>query len=114
MKLIAPGLAERFAAHPWPGNVRELKNAVNYACAVCPGPVIDDGDLPPHLGAAGAGGCAGGLNVREEAEKDLIVKVLQQTGHNKTTAAERLAMSRKTLYNKIARYGIPASTDRHS
>ena len=71
------------------------------------------GDLPPHLGAAGARVRGGGLNVREEAEKDLIVKVLQQAGHNKTTAAaERLAMSRKTLYNKIARYGIDASTDR--
>jgi DNA-binding NtrC family response regulator len=112
VKLIAPGLAGRFAAHRWPGNVRELKNAVNYACAVSVGSVIDLADLPLQFGAAAARGDPDGLNVREQAEKELIVKVLQQTGHNKTTTAERLAMSRKTLYNKIARYGIAASADR--
>jgi DNA-binding NtrC family response regulator len=112
VKELAPGLAARLAGHPWPGNVRELKNALNYACAVCAGSALDLCDLPPQFGAARSPGCSDGLHVRAQAEKELIIKVLQQTGYNKATAAERLAMSRKTLYNKIARYGIPASPDR--
>jgi two-component system response regulator HydG len=50
------------------------------------------------------------LNVREQAERDLIIKTLQLAGFNKRAAALRLAMSRKTLYNKIARYGIDAGS----
>jgi DNA-binding NtrC family response regulator len=111
-KRLALGVVECFQAYAWPGNVRELKNAVNYACAVSSGQEIGLGDLPAQLDGAAGAPFTGGLNVREEAEKALIVKMLQQSGYNKRTAAERLAMSRKTLYNKMARYGIPATHDR--
>ena len=109
---IAPSLMERLQVCPWPGNVRELKNAVNYACAISAGPEIGIGDMPTPFG--GTGSCAedGNLNVREQAEKDLIVKMLQRSSYNKVTTSERLSMSRKTLYNKIAKYGIKASADR--
>ena len=109
---IAPGLMERLLVCPWPGNVRELKNALNYACAITAGPEIGIGDMPTPFGGAGACAEAGDLNVRERAEKDLIVKMLQRSSYNKSTTSERLSMSRKTLYNKIAKYGIKASADR--
>ena len=111
---ISPRLMELFLHYSWPGNVRELKNTINYSCAISSGPQIDLQDLPPafdardreHLGGLGM------LNVRELAEKALIVKMLQQSNFNKMTAAARLSMSRKTLYNKIARYGITATNPR--
>ena len=113
LKTISPRVMDLFLGQAWPGNVRELKNAVNYACAISGGDEIGPADLPPHLGTTGAAAVEGGLNVREQAEKDLIVRALQQSSWNKTAAADSLAMSRKSLYNKIARYGIDASPDRH-
>lgn len=42
----------------------------------------------------------------EEIEKQTIIRVLDTCGHNLTTAAEKLGISRQTLYNKIKHYGI--------
>jgi DNA-binding NtrC family response regulator len=110
LKTVCPRLGELFLSSPWPGNVRELKNAINYACAISSGPQIDLEDLPPAFNL-----CRSGRpNVREEAEKALIIRMLQQSNFNKVIAAERLSMSRKTLYNKIARYGISTGSTRHS
>jgi two-component system response regulator HydG len=39
-------------------------------------------------------------------EKELIMSMLQKADYNKKKAAELLNMSRKTLYNKIEKYGI--------
>jgi DNA-binding NtrC family response regulator len=108
-KSVSPSLLDRFLASAWPGNVRELKNTVNYACAISSGPQIGAEDLPPAFDGRGS---AGLLNVREEAEKALIIRMLQQSNFNKMIAAQRLSMSRKTLYNKIAKYGIAASSGR--
>jgi DNA-binding NtrC family response regulator len=100
---VSPSLMDRFLSYGWPGNVRELKNTVNYACAISSGGQIGPEDLPPAFDVSGS---AGALNVREQAEKALIVRMLQQSDFNKMVTAERLSMSRKTLYNKIAKYGI--------
>ncbi|HJX42023.1 MAG TPA: sigma-54 dependent transcriptional regulator [Anaerolineales bacterium] len=110
LKELEPAVLEAFLRYPWPGNVRELKNTLNYACAICSGPRISLADLPPAF-QGGVGPAGNGLNVREKAERDLIIKTLQLAGFNKRAAALRLAMSRKTLYNKIARYGIDAGSE---
>ena len=46
-------------------------------------------------------------NIREEMEKNLIFKMLQKTEYNKKKTAELLNMSRKTLYSRLKKYGIP-------
>ena len=48
-------------------------------------------------------------NIMEETEKALIIRILKQTDNNKKKAAERLDISRKTLYNKMKKYGISLS-----
>lgn len=113
LKEIEPAVLEVFLRYPWPGNVRELKNALNYACAVSSGPRISIADLPPSF-QGGGNPRREGLNVREQAERDLIVRSLQLSGFNKRAAAQRLAMSRKTLYNKIARYGLEPDIEHHA
>jgi two-component system response regulator HydG len=47
-------------------------------------------------------------NIREDMEKNLILKMLQSTSYNRSKVAQLLNMSRKTLYNKMERYGINA------
>ena len=48
----------------------------------------------------------GQYNIWEESEKTLILRMLKQSDYNKRKAAKLLKISRKTLYNKLKKYGI--------
>lgn len=104
---IDPKVLEFFRSYSWPGNVRELKNTLNYAVAITSRESVGLEDLPPMIKQASSAG-SGDLNIREESEKGLIERTLQECHFNKKKTAEILQMSRKTLYAKIARYGISA------
>jgi DNA-binding NtrC family response regulator len=103
-KAVSPDVMERFLRYDWPGNVRELKNVVTYAAAMCSGGMIEAEDLPVHFLDISRGKDGG--NIREDMERSLILKVLQSTKYNRSRAAEILNMSRKTLYSKMAKYGL--------
>ena len=98
---------EALLGHDWPGNVRELRNALERAAIVCEGSLIQPGDLglghrarmaPPSVPSP-----ASNLRV---IERDTIVRVLQETRWNKSTAAKRLGVSRTQLYDRIRKYGL--------
>jgi DNA-binding NtrC family response regulator len=93
-------------AYSWPGNVRELKNAVNYAAAISVKDVIGVEDLPTYLSQGTEEQYS--YNIREETERNLIIKMLKKMDNNKKKTAEILNMSRKTLYNKLEKYGLSA------
>jgi DNA-binding NtrC family response regulator len=94
--------------HHWPGNVRELENVVERAVALCDREIIGPEDLPPalrerkspdRLGTA----VAQGLTL-DQLEREYIERVMQAEGGNKTRAALRLGLDRKTLYRKLEEY----------
>jgi DNA-binding NtrC family response regulator len=102
-----------FQNYSWPGNVRELRNTLERAIIVSDGPVVETKHLPPGFGQTSlktssedpdAVRLGVGTTV-EEAEKMLILKTLEATNNNKTRAAEILAISLKTLHNKLKEYG---------
>jgi DNA-binding NtrC family response regulator len=96
---------EALASYNWPGNVRELHGVITYACTVCDGPALRICDLPnPAIAQKDSPFTEKGP--LEQAEMACIAKVLREAGHNKAKAAERLAMSRSTLYKKIKQYDI--------
>ena len=105
-KELAPEVAARFQAYDWPGNVRELKNVVNYATAMSLNERIEMEDLPVHF--LGDGYAAEPVDIRQEMERDLIVRTLQSTKYNRSRTADILNMSRKTLYSKMTKYGLNA------
>jgi DNA-binding NtrC family response regulator len=95
-------------AHPWPGNVRELENVVERAVALVEGDVVSAEDLPPAMRERRnqdrlAAALSQGLTL-EELEREYIQKVLEAEGGNKTRAAQRLGLDRKTLYRKLEEY----------
>ena len=97
-----------FAHHPWPGNVRELKNTIFYAATLSSGERIGPENLPSRFKQLAPQQRV--ANIREEMERELILKTLRRTRNNKKRAAELLKMSRTTLYNKLDRYGISPQT----
>jgi DNA-binding NtrC family response regulator len=103
-KLLSERVMKFFMNYDWPGNVRELKNALHYAAAISLRDRIDLGDLPP--GFMNQEQPAISENIRDKMEKELILSMLQKAEYNKKRAAELLHMSRKTLYNKLEKYGI--------
>ncbi len=105
-KKLSPGVLDLFIDYEWPGNIRELKNTVQYACAVSSGVSIEIEDLPLGMQQKAESKTEPAENIREEMEKQLILKTLLKNEQNKTKTAEDLGMSRKTLYNKIEKYGI--------
>jgi transcriptional regulator with PAS, ATPase and Fis domain len=92
-------------AYSWPGNVRELANIIERAVIVATDARIQAADLPEALRAA--------VLMKERAtrrqtlaelEADYITETLAATGGNKAEAARQLGISRKNLYEKLARY----------
>jgi DNA-binding NtrC family response regulator len=103
---------EALARYSWPGNVRELRSAVEHAVLFCRGKQITVRDLPADLRAATPASVpessevgTGPFNVKE-AERQLIIKALQDTGGNRTAAAEKLGLSRRTLHRKLRAYHL--------
>ncbi len=103
---------EALMNYSWPGNVRELRTAIEHAVVLCRGSRVSARDLPPSVrGGSPAGSAqstalpAGNWNVRE-AEKQLIVRALKETGGNRTLAAQKLGLSRRTLHRKLHTYHL--------
>ncbi len=105
VKTVSPKAMDLLMRYPWPGNVRELENALERAVIMASGEEIQVEDLPLTLPEEGGRGLKGGT--LEELEKELIRRTLEECGWNKTMAARKLGIGRRTLYEKAARYGIP-------
>jgi DNA-binding NtrC family response regulator len=100
-------------AHSWPGNVRELENVVERAVALAEGDIVTPEDLPPGMRERKqpdrlTSALMQGLTL-EELERQYIQRVLEAEGGNKTRAAQRLGLDRKTLYRKLEEYAAPAT-----
>ncbi len=96
---------EAIESHPWPGNVRELENVIKRAVIMAEGLTISAADLglPSHDTQIAV------LNlrqVREEAEKSAVLRVLGRVNGNLSKAAELLGVSRPTLYDLMHRCGL--------
>ncbi|HEX7333694.1 MAG TPA: sigma-54 dependent transcriptional regulator [Pyrinomonadaceae bacterium] len=105
-RLSQPAL-EVLKKYEYPGNARELANVVERAVIVATGRFIDEQDLPSGLSAA-----VMAQKQREkprslaEMEAAYISELLSATGGNKSECARILGISRKNLYEKIARYEL--------
>jgi transcriptional regulator of acetoin/glycerol metabolism len=112
---------------PWPGNVRQLCNTLRAAAALCDDGMIEIRDLPaalideslpsganslskPDPGQPASEGFDGSsFNALEQAERETLLQELELNHWNITNTAERLGMSRNTIYRKLKKFGIPTT-----
>jgi two-component system response regulator AtoC len=98
--------------YAWPGNIRELRHAVERACILSGGPLLDaeaffggnlDNDrvVPPHASESLA-------EYLMACERDYLLMTLERQGGHMSHAAEVLGITRKTLWEKLRRLGIKA------
>jgi DNA-binding NtrC family response regulator len=98
------GALATLAAYDFPGNVRELANVVERAVIVSDGREVGAKDLPEAvLAAAALGARRERRPTLAELEADYIREVLAASRGNKSEAARVLGISRKNLYERLAR-----------
>ena len=95
---------ERIASYNWPGNLRELNNVMKRATLLATGRYIGVTELEQSM--AHIQPQAPTTLHDEETELQRIEAALKAAGGNKSKAAQLLAVDRKTLYNKMKKYGI--------
>ncbi|WP_373493962.1 sigma-54-dependent transcriptional regulator [Aquiflexum sp.] len=111
IKGFSPEVEQIFKNYPWPGNLRELKNIIRRSVLLSQKEYIEVGVLPEDLSSE---------IIKEPSllyerdpknslrvhEKEMIIKTLENVNFNKSKAAKLLGMDRKTLYNKMEKYGL--------
>lgn len=99
-------------SYSWPGNVRDLENAIQSAMILTRSGIIEPHSLPSRIHQGVRVEVEEPLisqdirGVADQAEKDLILEVLRKNNNNRSTTATELGISRKTLFNKMRKYGI--------
>jgi DNA-binding NtrC family response regulator len=112
---VSPNVLDFLKSYEWKGNIRELENAVQRAMMNTTGVSMELKDFDFLAGKTpdrilrydekkGLERYVRSLS--QEAERQVILETLRQVGWNRTEAAQRLKISRKTLFNKMHQYGI--------
>ncbi|HTG12106.1 MAG TPA: sigma 54-interacting transcriptional regulator, partial [Candidatus Eisenbacteria bacterium] len=110
-KTLGEQAQARLLAYHWPGNIRELANVMERAALFADAPVITGAMLEP-LAAEGPRPAAPAPSARadavtpEEAMRQHLLGVLEQSAGNISHAAARLGIARNTLYARLEKYGV--------
>ncbi len=101
---LSPEAMRTVARYSWPRNVSQLREALTHALRMRPVGEIQDQDLPSYCHTTSRKT----LTLLEGVERDAIVAALRECDGNRVAAAQRVGMSRSSLYRKIKAYGITA------
>ena len=117
---IEPEVTNAMLDYNWPGNLRELKNVVERMVVLAEGKVITKECLPENLNRhtyislVSTPNQENLINVALEAERQVILKTLEQCDGNRSEAARILGIPRSTLYYKLRQLGIRHRSAYHS
>jgi transcriptional regulator with PAS, ATPase and Fis domain len=98
-----PAAIDRLLEYPWPGNIRELQHAIEHACAVSAGSIIDIEDLPEAIRGYGGAATVGAQHALIVHECAYIRAVLERLGGSRQRAADELGISLSTLKRRLKR-----------
>ena len=113
LPVVSPQGLQALRQYRWPGNVRELEHIVYRLASSHPGESVGAQEVNEALGRQPEESQRSStpprdlLNLRlDDTERSAVEKALRLTDGNKSAAARLLGVSRKTIYNKIRRYGL--------
>jgi DNA-binding NtrC family response regulator len=115
IRRIHPEFLQRLRVYDWPGNIRELKNHVGRAVLFSHNGQLTPADLAPNILEATEHGPMEKRSLRSgstlservaSSEQDMLVRALEEHGHNRTATARALGISRVGLYKKMKKYGM--------
>jgi two-component system response regulator HydG len=113
IKGFTPKAIDLLIRYDWPGNIRELMNAVERAVVLARTEHLDDEDLAiiqtPVGQAVDSTPVLDEMNdhsTLEDMERTAVIKTLKTSDGNKSEAARRLGITRKTLHKKLKKYGL--------
>ncbi|PZQ51270.1 MAG: sigma-54-dependent Fis family transcriptional regulator [Rhodovulum sulfidophilum] len=111
--VFPPAVLDALAAYSWPGNVRELRNLVERLHLLSRGGDVGEAELPPEIRAPEfteppppAPSLVAAAPSLEDAERAALRAALAAEHGNLTRVAQRLGISRPTLYRKLDHHGI--------
>ena len=96
---------DAMSAYRWPGNVRELRNNLEQAFVLGEGPVLRLDELAPELSERPEPPEAKPLTLRD-LQREQLVEAIRATGGRRDQLAERLGISRATLYRRLKEHGL--------
>ena len=102
--IISAAAEEKMLSHRWDGNIRELQHTIEKAVIMCDDNVIN----PEHLGlyqSVSSSSYDNGSTL-EDVERRTIAEAINSNNGNLSLVAQKLGITRQTLYNKIKRYGL--------
>jgi transcriptional regulator with GAF, ATPase, and Fis domain len=91
--------------YSWPGNVRELENTIEHAVVLAKAGQVEAWDLPAAIRSIAPGASP----TLAQREGKTLLEILEECGWNKKLAAQRLGISRSTLYLMLKRHKISGS-----
>jgi two-component system response regulator HydG len=109
---LSDAVATKLLNYGWPGNVRELENCMERAVALARADELTVDDLPERIRQFKPSASerlpsdvpAGEVTSLFDAERDHVLRAVEQFGGNKTRAAAILGIDRRTLYRRLERY----------
>lgn len=110
---ISPEAMQHVLDYDWPGNVRELRTAIEHGVVMARSPQITLRDLPPSLrtrkilieNSNFQSALPSALNLRD-SETDLILRAIEECRENRSEAAKKLGISRRTLHRRLKELNI--------
>ena len=105
-KIFEPDAIEALEQHSWPGNIRELRNVIERMAILADGGALTAATVPVEI-RCGKNSPKGNLReTRESAERDHILRTLEESAWNVSSAARALGMERTNLHKRIRALGI--------
>jgi two-component system nitrogen regulation response regulator NtrX len=106
-KTFQENVFETLEDYSWPGNIRELRNTVERMAILSRADLIESDSIPVEIRMARASGARGNLReAKESAEREHILKTLEETKWNVSSAARALGMERTNLHKRIRALGL--------
>ncbi|HLH40840.1 MAG TPA: sigma-54 dependent transcriptional regulator [Bryobacteraceae bacterium] len=107
LKQFGPGVFDVLEDYSWPGNIRELRNTVERMAILTRGDILEAGAVPVEIRIARSAAPKGNLReAKESAEREHILRALEESKWNVSSAARVLGMERTNLHKRIRALGL--------